>query len=380
MPFNLTSVFASSGSFVIPAGVYKLRVWVLGGGGSGAAAASSYGGATGGGGGGFALKTLNVTPGNTLTVTIGAGGNGVSITTNTGGNGNSGGASSVSGSGFTTITANGGAGGVWGTSGSKSGGAGGTASGGDINATGGDGGDITTVNSYSNKATGGGGSGSYLGDGGRGGDITATHTATHSNATGGGSIGGFHGGDCTTDLTNTSGGASCCSNGTDNANTAKANGFGTISAGAGANNSYVWTDIGSVWFNYQTLPLNTLYLGICSQPCGYPHVNPLAGFYAPSLASTPWVTPGTYYFGGSGGAVSGTSYISWSYTTPSCYSSGQCAGGGGSVFYNGSTDGAAYGPYAGRGAGSGGVFCDWYSASGTATSRAGGSGLVVIEY
>lgn len=110
--------------FVIPAGVTKLKVTVIGGGGAG----SCDSGGSGGGGGGTAIKFLsNLTPGNTLLITVGAGGTAAPAG---GGTGGSGGSSSV-GPGTQTITA------VTATGGIANGGAGGTSTSGDLNIPGG---------------------------------------------------------------------------------------------------------------------------------------------------------------------------------------------------------------------------------------------------
>jgi hypothetical protein len=106
--------FTSSGTFTIPTGITAVKVTVVGGGGAGGGA--TVGGNIGGGGGagGLTLGYLSgLTPGNTLTVTIGAGGTGVS-----GASGNSGSATSVS-SGtqiISSFVANGGSGGTSGAS------------------------------------------------------------------------------------------------------------------------------------------------------------------------------------------------------------------------------------------------------------------------
>ena len=118
-------------------------VYVIGGGGAGGAVKSSNGNAGGGGAGGCAVSKLDLSSGTTYTVTIGAAGaaseaNGAAVV---GGNG---GASSLSGSGISTMTANGGTGGIASTSaapGATTGAAGGTATGGTLgNFTGGKGG------------------------------------------------------------------------------------------------------------------------------------------------------------------------------------------------------------------------------------------------
>ena len=106
--------YTTSGTFTVPTGVTRVYVEVFGGGG-GAATASG----TAAGGGGYCAGTLTVTPGNSITVTVGSGGAGGQAY---GGTGNTGGTSS-----FSTMTANGGTG-----SGSNNNGAGGSASGGSI--------------------------------------------------------------------------------------------------------------------------------------------------------------------------------------------------------------------------------------------------------
>jgi hypothetical protein len=122
-------VFTGNGTFTIPANVTRLKVTVVGGGGGGGAfynsgCSTSMGG--GGGGGGAAIKWLSgLTPGSTLSVTVGAGGSG----------GSSGNTSSVA-SGtqtITTVSATGGAAGGAGFFGSGFGGAGGLGSNGDLN-------------------------------------------------------------------------------------------------------------------------------------------------------------------------------------------------------------------------------------------------------
>ena len=67
-------VFTSSGTFTIPTGVTAVKVTVVGGGGGGASVSTgTYGG--GGGGGGVAVKNITgLTPGGTVSVTVGGGG------------------------------------------------------------------------------------------------------------------------------------------------------------------------------------------------------------------------------------------------------------------------------------------------------------------
>jgi hypothetical protein len=149
------TVYTTAGSFTftIPTGKTALKITVIGGGGgSGGTGAANT--SSGGGAGGCAIKYLTgLTPGNTLSVTVGAAGtagaaSGGSYTT-----GGTGGTSSVA-SGtqtITTISATGGAGGTgaplndW-----QSGGNGGLGSNGDVNSYGGCGGNAGNTVSYVN--------------------------------------------------------------------------------------------------------------------------------------------------------------------------------------------------------------------------------------
>jgi len=109
--FNTMQVFTSSGTFTIPAGITTVKVTVVGAGGSGGARTTNTL-AGGGGGGGAGISYLsNLTPGNTILVTVGAGG---APATSDGSNGSAGGFSRIeSGTqSITTITANGGERGV----------------------------------------------------------------------------------------------------------------------------------------------------------------------------------------------------------------------------------------------------------------------------
>jgi hypothetical protein len=96
------AVFSSSLPFVVPAGVTNILCEVIGGGGGSAVA-----GNTGAGGGGYSYGTLAVTPGETLTITVGAGGTGNQPP---GGQGTSGGTSSIVRSSTTLMSATGGGG------------------------------------------------------------------------------------------------------------------------------------------------------------------------------------------------------------------------------------------------------------------------------
>lgn len=189
--------FSASGTWDVPSGVTSATVYVWGGGGGGGAAAT-YGGG-GGGGGGFSSGTTPTTPGETITVTIGAGGAA----------GVSGGSSTVtalSGS----LTSGGGAHGVNGTiAGQGAGGAGGSTSfggyvggaggggggsvaygagGGGSAGIGGAGGAGAAVGTYGTAGAGGSGTGIY--PGARGGQGAAGSTAAVAGAVPGGGGGG----------------------------------------------------------------------------------------------------------------------------------------------------------------------------------------------
>jgi hypothetical protein len=102
-------VFTSSGTFTLPTGVTAIKATVVAGGGGGGATSFNGGGGGGGGGGGYAIQFFTgLTPGNTLTVTVGSGGPG-----NAGSTGSAGGTSSVSSGSqsISTVSASGGSGG-----------------------------------------------------------------------------------------------------------------------------------------------------------------------------------------------------------------------------------------------------------------------------
>ena len=134
-------VFTASGTFTIPTGITRVKVTIVGGGGGGGGSLNGgccdpdYDGG-GGGGGGAAVKWLtSLTPGNTLTVTRGAGGTGGN---SSGTGGTSGGTSSVA-SGTETITTVSATGGAVGSGSSGDPGAGGDGASGDLNMRGSDG-------------------------------------------------------------------------------------------------------------------------------------------------------------------------------------------------------------------------------------------------
>lgn len=114
------TVYTGNATFTVPAGVYRIKRTATGGGGGGAGAGTGNAGG-GGGAGATVVDWIDVTPGQMLSVVIGAAGaGGVSG----GGTGGDGGTTSIG-----TLSAAGGVGGQVGLGG----GVGGTASGGDLN-------------------------------------------------------------------------------------------------------------------------------------------------------------------------------------------------------------------------------------------------------
>ena len=165
-------------SFVVPAGVTSISAVCVGAGGSGCQNAGSVPANFGGAGGGGALSYVNnisVTPGETLTVVVGAGGaipGAVDAQP-----GNAGGLSRIHRSGTDLVVANGGAAGLW-----SAGGAGGTPGVG----TGGSGG----PGGRDDSGGGGGGAGGYAGNGGTGASLGGgTAAGTSSGGAGGGGSG-----------------------------------------------------------------------------------------------------------------------------------------------------------------------------------------------
>ena len=168
VPYNLNNIpvypttthaFTSSTSWTVPGGITSIKsikVWGAGAGGGGCSTTAGAG--NGGGGGGYAEKTnVAVTPGASITVTVGSGGTGGP---STGGNGASGGASS-----FGSYCA---------ASGGTNMGAGGVGTTGDLLLTGGGGG-TPLVYQYSGTNAAGGGIG---GAGALGGSNTPVNQGT----------------------------------------------------------------------------------------------------------------------------------------------------------------------------------------------------------
>lgn len=171
-------VFTSSGTFTVPAGVTQVSAVVVGGGGGGAGSDGDRDeGNTGGGGGGLAYGTFTVTPGESLTVTVGAAG----AAGGAGDDGGAGGSTTIARGVTTLLNGGGGQGGLERSTAARAGGAsGGTER--DGGGTGGSSGSATDDNSGS----GGGGAAGYSGNGGAGG----SNGGSGSAGAGGGGAGG----------------------------------------------------------------------------------------------------------------------------------------------------------------------------------------------
>ncbi len=103
------SVKTSGTSYTVPAGVSSIKVWAIGAGGGGAGSTNNNSGAGGGGGaGGTVYQTFSVTPGDTITYSLGTAGSGGTDTND----GSDGGNTTVT-VGATTITGDGGSGGTY---------------------------------------------------------------------------------------------------------------------------------------------------------------------------------------------------------------------------------------------------------------------------
>lgn len=123
LPAQSVIVIPTSGQWICPAGVFRAKLTLSGAGAN--SGTSTAGPSSAGPGAGTAIKWLDVIPGTPYSINIGAIGALAGAGTNSGPV--SGGASTFSGPNISTITANGG----------QSSGAGGTATGGDVNINGG---------------------------------------------------------------------------------------------------------------------------------------------------------------------------------------------------------------------------------------------------
>ena len=274
---SYTTYTSSSGTYTVPTGVTSIQYLVVGGGGGGGGATSgASNGGSGGGAGGMLYGTMSVTPGQTISYSVGAGG--------TGGTSSGGAAGAGNNSTFGSLTAVGGGYGIQsgsaatgGSGGSGGGSAGGGTAGsgtsgqgnnggvGGSSATGGGGGAGAVGGiSPSGQVGGAGGAGltwingtTYAGGGGGGG---------YDSAGSGGSGGGGAGGNSGTAGTANTGGGGGGANGNIGASTGGAGGSGIIIIATGSASTYdSMTDVPTLTSvttaNYCTLnPLN-LYTG-----------------------------------------------------------------------------------------------------------------------
>ena len=188
----LFSTVQTNYSWTVPDGATSVSIICVGGGGSGAASTSSSNGVSGGGGGGGGLHWINsvsATPGETLTINIGAGGAGGSAS---GQNDNTSGLpSNVSRGGTLLAQATGGALGAYNLSTATDQALGGIPSTG-LGGGGGNGGP-GRGGASGNGGSGGGGAGGYSGAGGRGGWYLSSYTPADGAGGGGGGGGAVNG-------------------------------------------------------------------------------------------------------------------------------------------------------------------------------------------
>lgn len=171
--FTSWQLFTANGTFIVPAGITKIKVCVYGGGAGGGGGSSNLYGGGGGGAGGYAEGTYTVLPAANYTVIIGTGG-----TAGTPGNPGSNGGTSGFGA---LISATGGQGGIS----YILGGAGGIGTGGYLN---------TSLGNGGGGGWGGGGISIGMAANGTGGGGTAALTSSPNSEGGGGGGGGFGGG------------------------------------------------------------------------------------------------------------------------------------------------------------------------------------------
>lgn len=197
---GLTLSVPATYSLVVPTGVTSIVAIAIGaGGGGGGVSAAATSSAAGGGGGALSYSNaITVTPGETLTVVVGAGG---TAGANTGATGGNGGDSYIRRSATDLLLAKGGSGGGGNTAAlTGGGGAGGDAASGvgDTKNSGGAGG----ARAVNDRGGGGGGAAGYSGTGGAGGFSTTVPTA----GAGGGGGGGYFGANSAGTTSNQGGG------------------------------------------------------------------------------------------------------------------------------------------------------------------------------
>jgi N-acetylneuraminic acid mutarotase len=178
---SATFTTAGTDTFVVPAGITSITVkaWGAGGGGGGAGGRSD-GGA--GGGGGYATSTISVSPGDTLTISVGGGGSG-----GTGGGSNNSSGAGGGGGGYSRVAR--GTNSLLIAAGGAGGGGGGRTSG-YTGGAGGGGGGTSGQNGSAGAATGGG-----YGSGANGATGGSSNTPSLNTGTSGSSLQGGAGAD-----------------------------------------------------------------------------------------------------------------------------------------------------------------------------------------
>ena len=172
-------LFTTTGAqnWTVPPGITEISAVVVGGGGGGGGGETGRNeGVTGGAGGGLAYGTFAVTPGEVLTVTVGAGGTAGPA----GGNGGTGGSSSIARGATVLLSGGGGGGGQNRSTATVTGGA----STGTARTAGGAGGN--SGGNSTDTGSGGGGAGGYSAAGGAGGTTGAGASSTGGGGGGGG--------------------------------------------------------------------------------------------------------------------------------------------------------------------------------------------------
>lgn len=168
--------FPIGSSWTVPAGVTSISILCIGGGGGGGAVGGSSAGGGGAGGSLSYANNVSVTPGETLTATVGAGGTAAARN----GSAGNGGASSLSRGGTALCSATGGGGATVGYGGSA-----GSSFTGSAGYYGGNGGAPSTFG----RGCGGGGAAGYSGSGGDG-QSSSNYTSQAGSGQGGGGGGG----------------------------------------------------------------------------------------------------------------------------------------------------------------------------------------------
>jgi hypothetical protein len=407
----------------------------IGGGGQGGSSGKAFPGhgsmafnGTGGGAGGYSRKRIPITAGDTFTVVVGAGGqaNGSTLMPDADGvkDGGAGGETTFDHASATAniaLDSNGGAGGVGNSTTSASGatyagGAGGTATGGDVNFTGGRGGTITRSNNSANVgvfATGGGAV-AIFGEAFNGGDINFTSSGNTRAATGGAGIGG-NGGDIAYDTgsatsTSASGGgsASGAGNGLTSAQTA--------AAGATALTAFAKTDVvmgggrlpshggqaratntqtGCIAGNGGTGAIRAYvaglgdsnYLSIYGGNDKPTEVHDAAAGQASTFTSDRSLYPQATGPGGGGGGACGTANNNANNSVIAAGNGAAFAGGGGAMsivsnseLANTNTHISSSGRGGIGGGGSGGCMLGTNASNSTNEWASGGDGVVIIQY